>query len=523
MSRPSICLGYKSALEVARAVKPDDLTMAKGGGRMLPDSAPSSTELRSVLERLEANHPGLHLERPVHLVVHNVSNYRGTELGKFHACTKAFSGKSLLRLNDVLVSTPELALVQAATQEKNLVALLELGWELCGSYRTARTSLQPAYQVEPLTTTKALRDFVSRNASLDGAGKVARILPYFADGSASPRETKLALILGLPMMHGGQGLGIPSMNHEVPANGAAWAISHRKSFRCDACWPEAKLDVEYQSKENHEGENSRIRDSRRANAPRCHGLDRRRRDQRRTRQPCRHGRDRRWPSPTFREAEANAHPRSSCTQAEAPEVPWPASGLRISGPFRERRRVGGGAGARRQGCAGIGRGSRGPKTRAHEGEPGRASLHSCRFLTCARSQIVVASKGKQGNTSKTPGQIWDDIKAAWLNALSAPFEMQESVLLWKVAACRKALGGLALGGRGQPPAARREGASERRAGRAYARSSARVVPNSRPEPAAGTMSSVPAVQPAAYRPGMGLPSASSTSMRSLTVRPPRLL
>ena len=137
MSRPAICLGYKSALEVARAVKPDDLTMAKGGGRMLPDSAPSSTELRSVLERLEANHPGLHLERPVHLVVHNVSNYRGTELGKFHACTKAFSGKSLLRLNDVLVSTPELALVQAATQEKSLVALLELGWELCGSYRTA--------------------------------------------------------------------------------------------------------------------------------------------------------------------------------------------------------------------------------------------------------------------------------------------------------------------------------------------------------------------------------------------------
>ena len=215
MSRPSICLGYKSALEVARVVKPGGLTVAKGGGRMLPDSAPSSTKLRSVLERLEANHPGLHLERPVHLVVRKVSNYRGTELGKFHACTKAFSGKSLLRLDDVLVSTPELALVQAATQEKNLVALLELGWELCGSYRTARTSLQHAYQVDPLTTTKSLQDFASRNASLDGAGKVARILPYFADGSASPRETKLALILGLPMMHGGQGLGIPSMNHEV--------------------------------------------------------------------------------------------------------------------------------------------------------------------------------------------------------------------------------------------------------------------------------------------------------------------
>ena len=349
MSRPSICLGYKSALEVARVVKPGGLTVAKGGGRMLPDSAPSSTKLRSVLERLEANHPGLHLERPVHLVVRKVSNYRGTELGKFHACTKAFSGKSLLRLDDVLVSTPELALVQAATQEKNLVALLELGWELCGSYRTARTSLQHAYQVDPLTTTKSLQDFASRNASLDGAGKVARILPYFADGSASPRETKLALILGLPMMHGGQGLGIPSMNHEVSANGAARAISHRKSFRCDACWPEAKLDVEYQSKENHEGENSRIRDSRRANAlvamgwtvvgvtndeldslvamdAIADGLRRHLGKRKRTSIPDHHAR-----------------------KLKPPEVPGPASRLRISGPFRERRRVGKGVEVRRRG------------------------------------------------------------------------------------------------------------------------------------------------------------------------------
>ena len=249
----------------------------------------------------------------------------------------------------MLVSTPELALVQAATQEKNLVALLELGWELCGSYRTARTSLQHAYQVDPLTTTKSLQDFASRNASLDGAGKVARILPYFADGSASPRETKLALILGLPMMHGGQGLGIPSMNHEVSANGAARAISHRKRLplRCVLAGSETRRGVPEQRKpRGREQPHPRFKEGERA---RCHGLDRRRRDQRRTRQPCRHGRDRRWSSPTFREAEANEHPRSSCTQAEAPEVPGPASRLRISGPFRERRRVGKGVEVRRRG------------------------------------------------------------------------------------------------------------------------------------------------------------------------------
>lgn len=56
------------------------------------------------------------------------------------------------------------------------------------------------------------------------------------------------------------------MNYEVIASPAARAISGKKSFRCDLCWPEARLDVEYQSRENHEGELSRIRDSRRANA-----------------------------------------------------------------------------------------------------------------------------------------------------------------------------------------------------------------------------------------------------------------
>ncbi len=56
------------------------------------------------------------------------------------------------------------------------------------------------------------------------------------------------------------------MNYEVSANSAARAISGRRSFRCDLCWPEAKLDVEYQSREHHEGEVSRLRDSRRANA-----------------------------------------------------------------------------------------------------------------------------------------------------------------------------------------------------------------------------------------------------------------
>ena len=59
---------------------------------------------------------------------------------------------------------------------------------------------------------------------------------------------------------------MPRMNYEVAATREASLIAQRASFRCDLCWPEARLDVEYQSREIHGNESSRIGDSRRANA-----------------------------------------------------------------------------------------------------------------------------------------------------------------------------------------------------------------------------------------------------------------
>lgn len=265
-SQPSICFGYKTALQIARATRPGELSPMKGKSFALPDRVPRVDELRMALDRLEATHPSLQIDRPAHVLIGS-TRYSARGVCKPHACTVSLSGSSFLRGADGLcVARPELALVQEAAQLNSEIELLELIWELCGSYRTRRTSSLPAYDVSPLTEVKRVRDFVARNPSLCGARKLARILPYVADQSASPRETKLALVLGLPMKRGGYGLGIPRMNFEVIAGKEARAISGRKSLRCDLCWPEVKLDVEYQSREHHEGERSRISDSRRANA-----------------------------------------------------------------------------------------------------------------------------------------------------------------------------------------------------------------------------------------------------------------
>ncbi|WP_255467413.1 hypothetical protein [Raoultibacter phocaeensis] len=177
------------------------------------------------------------------------------------------SGASFYRLaKGVYTAAPALSLVHMASHEKHAVGIQELAYELCGTYQTRRTGVESAYNVAPLASVRGLRDFVSRNASLGGAQKAMRSLRYVADGSASARETKQALVLGLPHMHGGYGLGVPRMNYEVQASSAARAITGKQSFRCDLCWPDAKLDVEYQSRESHSGEESRIGDSRRTNA-----------------------------------------------------------------------------------------------------------------------------------------------------------------------------------------------------------------------------------------------------------------
>ncbi len=262
-----VCFSHRTAFQMVRAIDAREFAEARGAAQRLPDRAPSRGDLERAIEHIEGDHPGLSMDRPVHILLATASRCRSASHRVPHVCTQRMRGKPLLRLpGGIGVCSAPLACVQMAPSTRGKIDLLELAYEVCGTYRTRRTSAAPAYQVPPLASVRALRDFISLNPSIRGARSMARILPYAVDGSASPRETKQALVLGLPTSYGGQGVGIPRMNYEVKASAAAHAISGKGSFRCDLCWPEAKLDVEYQSREMHEGETSRIMDSRRANA-----------------------------------------------------------------------------------------------------------------------------------------------------------------------------------------------------------------------------------------------------------------
>ena len=241
--------------------------LPKASIRTLPAQAPLREEVLAAIDLAEGELQGLRIERPAHILVGSTQHCWKNDDYVSHACSATLSKGSFRRLGPgVYACAPALVFALAGGQKTSDVALLELAYELCGTYSTPLTCEKSVYNTSALATADELADYARRNGDVKGARKALRLARFVADGSASPRETKLALLLGLPHTMGGGGLGIPRMNYEVEATREARLIAQRASFRCDLCWPEACLDVEYQSRAIHGNEASRIDDSRRENA-----------------------------------------------------------------------------------------------------------------------------------------------------------------------------------------------------------------------------------------------------------------
>lgn len=171
-----------------------------------------------------------------------------------------FHPRSFMQIDDGLyVSTPEMAFCEMASA-LSLERLIALGFELCGTYRRASTFGLARYDATPLTSPGALASFIEKSPQFKGVKKARRALPCILAGSASPRESELAMLLCLPYSLGGYGLPHPTMNAEMPLPKNV-AATGRSSLRCDLYWPAARLDVEYDSAEFHSAERLLANDS----------------------------------------------------------------------------------------------------------------------------------------------------------------------------------------------------------------------------------------------------------------------
>ena len=161
------------------------------------------------------------------------------------------TGAMLQVSSNVFVATPEQCYLERTRMRHDsaLAASLDLvrtGFRLCGVYSLAPSDAGEDGIAErlPLTSVATLRRYLAQ-ADVCRAPRALSLLPCVLEGSASPRESAMAMQLWLPRRLGGFGLGRPELNYPVDIDGDLLVRGGARSYRIDLCYPDARLAVEY--------------------------------------------------------------------------------------------------------------------------------------------------------------------------------------------------------------------------------------------------------------------------------------
>jgi len=228
--------------------------------------APATPPKASVL--LKGNLFGLSF--PIDITVSTANSRRTSTVFRSHVSPKALPNRGLVNIRDgFLVASPELCFFQMAG-ELSLPKLIELGYELCGSYSLStnitvgediRVESAATYNLKPLTNTKKLRAFVDQMAGRQGVKQAVKALQYIVDGSGSPMESILAILLVLPFRLGGYGFPLPEMNRRVDPKATGSTNPNKRFYKCDLLWKDFTLAAEYDSSLHHANQKSISDDS----------------------------------------------------------------------------------------------------------------------------------------------------------------------------------------------------------------------------------------------------------------------
>lgn len=172
----------------------------------------------------------------------------------------------------VYLSGPELLFVQLAGQLSK-IGLLELAYELCGTYAIHPDGTDCRFEVDPLTTPGRLSWLAGTCSGVKGARRARWAAERALTGSRSPMESKLAILLSLPRSEGGWDCGTPLLNHQIALSRAAQDHCGRTHLDADLYFERARTDVEYHGRRWHSGLIDKVSDDARSNALDMMGID----------------------------------------------------------------------------------------------------------------------------------------------------------------------------------------------------------------------------------------------------------
>ena len=241
-------------------------------------------------ERLDAL--GL-TERPVDLLVPAQGARSSGGRARFHVWGGLLPRRSLLDFGGgLLVSAPELIVIQLCSAQAKLDALLDahadavraeaelaavldlperpvvdhpLHWErirrlvaatvvaceFAGTYRLPVGEKDVSYRAPRLLSAARLAGAADEVGTTQGTSRARRVCELMLEGSASPMETVLGLLLTLPVDYGGFGLEKPQLNHPIDVSGQRGSLSDRDVVTPDFLWAARGVALEYDSVRFH--------------------------------------------------------------------------------------------------------------------------------------------------------------------------------------------------------------------------------------------------------------------------------
>lgn len=235
--------------------------------------------------------------RPVELIVPRQEGRSSGRAARFHVWSGTLPARSLVQVcPGLLVSGPELVVIQLCSAQGKLDALLDahvsavhaeadlladlglddspvidhpLEWErirrlvaatmvaceFMGTYRLGGAAAPVTYRVRPLMSADSLVCAIAEVGEFQGTRRARRVCGLALEGSASPMETSLALMLTLPIDFGGFGLGHPQLNHALDVSEFRGTLSDRDVVTPDFLWQGEGMGsgvaLEYDSDEFH--------------------------------------------------------------------------------------------------------------------------------------------------------------------------------------------------------------------------------------------------------------------------------
>ena len=225
--------------------------------------ADTTSVRNSIASKSGISQLNLHLpegvDTPYDVLISDRNEYRGWSGVRCHKCPQELPDHSFIEISqDVFLASPKLCFVLYA-QHHSLAQTIVLGSQYCGTYALDKTSTTGIRERKTLTTPEELRSYARSCVRLAGAKKAQRAAELIVTHSASPMESKAALLFCLPTRLGGFGFRKPELNYQYYLGDVARSMTGKAFLRFDIFWPDFDFGLEYQGEDAH-SESQRISD-----------------------------------------------------------------------------------------------------------------------------------------------------------------------------------------------------------------------------------------------------------------------